>query len=219
LWLLIQLLPEQKAGTLCRRASRFIALLVACPIEIEGEEHLDAGKPLIFAANHTSYIDAVVAAAVAPVGTRFIAKKEAFSAPLLRDVLRKLHHIPIDRFDFQKGLEQTVKIEATLRDGNSIFIFPEGTFTYSAGLRPFKLGAFKIAAETQTPISPIAIQGTRRIMRGENLLMRPGRIKVIVGEPIQPEGEEWQQIIQLKNKVRHFIADHCGEQSLDFSIG
>lgn len=219
IWLLVKLLPERQAGKLCRQAARLLCLLAGCPVSVEGEEKLTGTQPLIFAANHASYIDAVVAAAVAPVGTRFIAKKEAFSWPLFRDVLRKLKHLPIDRMDFQKGLEQTVKIEATLQEGHSVFIFPEGTFSYSAGLRPFKLGAFKIAAETRTPICPLAFQGTRRILRGEYFLMRPGKIKVIVGNSIYPEGEDWQDIIQLKNKVRSFIAEHCGEQSLDFSLG
>ncbi len=218
LWLSIKLLPEKQAGNLCRQAARLLCLAFGCPISIEGGKFLTAAQPLIFAANHASYIDGLVAAAIAPAGTRFIAKKEAFSWPLLRDVLRKLRHIPIDRLDFQKGLEQTVKIEATLQSGSSIFIFPEGTFSYAAGLRPFKLGAFKIAAETQTPVCPLAIQGTRRILRGDYYLMRPGRIKVIIGEPLNPEGDEWQKIIQLKNKVRSFIAAHCGEHSLDFSL-
>lgn len=216
-WLIIQFLPEHRASRFCQKGARLLCFLAACPLTIEGSEYLHKAKPLIYSANHASYIDAVVAAALAPAGTRFIAKKEAFSAPLLRGILQKLQHIPIDRLDFQKGLEQTIKIEATLKEGHSIFIFPEGTFSYAAGLRSFKLGAFKIAAETQTPICPIAIQGTRRILRGEHFLMRPGKIKVIIGEPIHPQGDEWQDIIQLKNQVRQFIAEHCGELSLDFS--
>ncbi len=217
-WLAIRLLPEHRGAQVCRQAARLLCFLAACPLEIEGKERLDKTMPLIFAANHASYADAVVAAAIAPVGTHFIAKKEAFSYPLLGDVLTKLQHVPIDRLDFQKGVEQTLQIEDLLTKGKAVFIFPEGTFSYAAGLRPFKLGAFKIAAETQTPVCPIAIQGTRRILRGEYFLLRPGKIKVVVGDPIYPEGDEWQHVIQLKNKVRHFIAEHCGEHSLDFSV-
>lgn len=218
LWLAIKLLPPIKAGKLCKWSAQALCLLCGCPVEVEGAEHLTKAKPVIFAANHASYIDAILAASFAPFDTRFIAKKEIFSLPLFRDLLNKLQHIAIDRFDFQKGLEQTKKIEAVLHEGHSIFIFPEGTFSYAAGLRPFKLGAFKLAAETKTPLCPIAIQGTRHILRGDTYLLRPGKIKVIIGEPIYPEGDEWQDIIRLKNKVRDFIAAHCGELSLDFTL-
>ncbi len=218
LWLGMKLLSPLRAGKLCKKTAQLLCFLAGCPLEIEGGEHLTAAKPVVFVANHASYIDAVVAVSLVPFDTRLIAKKEVFSFPLLRDLLYKLGHLPIDRFDFQKGLEQTLNIEATLQHNNSVFIFPEGTFSYAAGLRPFKLGAFKIAAETKTPVCPIAIQGTRYILRANRFLMRPGKIKIIVGEPIYPEGNEWQAIIQLKNKARQFIATHCGELSLDFSI-
>ena len=218
LWVCIKLLPREKAGRLCQRAARSLCALAACPLEIEGAENLSAAKPVIFAANHASYIDAIIAASVLPADARFVAKKEVFTVPLFRDLLQKLEHLPVDRLDFQKGLEQTQHFVTVLKKGHSILIFPEGTFTYAAGLRPFKLGAFKIAAETETPICPIAIQGSRHILRGENYLLRPGKLKVIIGEPIYPEGDEWQDIINLKNKVRAFIAAHCGELSLDFSI-
>jgi len=218
LWVGVKVLSPVKAGQLCKRAARLLGFLSGCSIQIEGEENLSAHKPLIFTANHASYIDAILAAYVLPFDTRFIAKKEIFSIILLKDVLKKLEHLPVDRFDFQKGLEQTKIIETTLEGGHSILIFPEGTFSYAAGLRPFKLGAFKIAAETNTPICPIAIQGTRQILRANNYLLWPGTIKVIIGAPLYAQGKEWQDVIRLKNEVREFIGTHCGEHSLDFSV-
>jgi fatty-acyl-CoA synthase len=218
LWLAIKFLSPEKAAKLCQWSARWACFLCGCPLEVEGADYLTQAKPVIFAANHASYVDAIIAASVVPFDTRFMAKKEVFSVPFFRDLLKKLQHIPIDRFDFQKGLAQTKKTEAVLKDGNSIFIFPEGTFSYAAGLRPFKLGAFKLAAETKTPICPLAIQGSRSILRADTYLLRPGRIKILVGKPIYPEGDEWQDIIRLKNQVRDFIATHCGELSLDFTV-
>ncbi len=217
-WLCVKLLPETSAAKLSKAAARLLCFLAGWPIQVQGREHLTQLKPVIYACNHASYVDSLIAVGVVPADTRFIAKQEVFSAPLLRGVLRKLKYLPVDRLDFQKGLAQTKQIEEVLQNGVSIFIFPEGTFSYAAGLRPFKLGAFKLAAETKTPICPIAIQGTRQILRANHRLLRPAPVKMIVGEPIYPEGDEWQDIIRLKNKVRQFIVAHCGELSLDFSV-
>lgn len=173
-------------------------------------------KPLIYVANHSSYVDAILLTGALPAGLRFVSKKELFSIPLLRDLLIKMKHVPVDRLDFIKGLEQTQTLARILEAGDSLLLFPEGTFSYAAGLRPFKLGAFKIAADTQTAICPIAIQGTRHIMRGNHFLLRPGKINLIIGKPIYPQGTAWEDIMRLQNEVRGFISAHCGELSLEF---
>ena len=102
---------------------------------------------MIFAVNHASYIDAVSMLAVLPIGTRFVAKKELFATPILRTFVNKLHCLSMDRLDLSKGLEGTKNMEYALKSGHSVLIFPEGTFGYSAGLRPFRLGAFKVAVD------------------------------------------------------------------------
>lgn len=192
-------------------------LRVACiPLTVHHAERLTQRKPVVFVANHASYIDAITALAIAPLGTRFVAKKELMSAPILRTFLKKLRFIPVDRRDLARGLDDTKSMEQAIKEGDSLFIFPEGTFGYAAGLRPFRLGAFKVAAETNTPICPISIQGARRILREENRLMRPGQLVITVGELIQPQGTEWQVVSELRQAARAAIAAHCGEPSLDF---
>src|SRR5712671_2298991 len=64
-----------------------------------------------------------------------------------------------------RALHQAEQIEEALRRGESVFVFPEGTFTAQSGLRPFHLGAFKAAIAAQREIVPIALEGTRRILR------------------------------------------------------
>ena len=88
---------------------------------------------------------------VLPINMRAVAKKELFHAPLIRTLLLKLDYLRVDRLDLSKGLEDTKRIEGVLNSGKPILIFPEGTFGYAAGLRPFRLGAFKIATESHIP--------------------------------------------------------------------
>ncbi|TAK78145.1 MAG: acyl-CoA synthetase [Gammaproteobacteria bacterium] len=215
LWLFVYFASSQSAAKACRLWTKYLLKIVGCPVKVIGTDNLTKASPVIFAANHASYIDVIVALSVVPPGTRFVGKKELFSAPILRTFARKLDYLAVDRLDFSKGIEDTQKIEATLKAGHAIFIFPEGTFGYAAGLRPFRLGAFKMAVETQVPICPVALNGTRTILRDDEKLLRPGKVIITISEPIAPGGTEWQNVTQLRAAVRAEIATYCGEPSLD----
>lgn len=216
LYLIVRFSSEQTAAKTMRVWSRLTLRFAFVPMKVIGAEHLTRAAPVIYAANHASYVDALVALAVSPPGVRFVAKKELFSVPIIRTFMRKLDYLPVDRIDLSRGLDDTLQMEAALKSGHSLFIFPEGTFGYAAGLRPFRLGAFKIAAETGVSVCPVAISGARKIFRDESRLLRPGKLVVTVCEPITPAGSEWQDVTQLRQAVRMAIAEHCGEPSLDF---
>ncbi len=215
-YLFVLISNDHFARKACKYWAKLVLFLGLCPVKTVGKAYLYQSQPLIFASNHASYIDAIVMLSILPLNARFVAKKELFDLPLLGGVLNKLGFIALDRTDLPRGLENTQKINAELHHGNSILIFPEGTFGYAFGLRPFRMGAFKISVETSVPVCPIALKGTRIILRDVEMLMRPGRITVTVCPPIKPEGKEWRDVTQLCNAVRVEIAKYCGEPSLDF---
>lgn len=216
IYLIVHLVSNKTASRICRIHSRLLLLLCFCPIRVVGAKKLNKYSPVIYTPNHASYIDAIVAMAVMPANTRIIAKKEVFSIPIVSTIMRKLNYLELDRSALPKGIEDTARMRETLDNGDSLLIFPEGTFGYASGLRPFRLGAFKIAAETQTPICPVAFKGTRKVLRDDEKLMRPGFITVTVCEPIRAAGNEWQDVTNLRTEARLEIAKHCGEPSLDF---
>lgn len=198
-----------------RIAAKFLTIAGLSPIRVTGAEHFANKKPAIYAANHASYMDALIALAIMPPETRFVAKKELFSVPIIGKFMQNMGYLSVDRTNLPRGLEDTVEIEAALKNGYSVLIFPEGTFGYAAGLRPFRLGAFKIAAEAGVPVIPVAIRGARKMLRDGSWLMRPVRIKVMICEPEMPAGNDWQDITRLRQTVRAKVAQHCGETSLD----
>lgn len=216
LYFIVRRSSQEKAGKICRAWARGLLTVAFCPLKIVGESYLHEAPIMVFAANHASYLDALATLAFAPANARFVGKKEIFSTPILGTFLKKLNYISVDRADLTKSLEDTKRMEQALRAGESIFIFPEGTFGYAAGLRPFKFGAFKIASEAGVPVCPVSLQGMRSILRDNEMLMRPKRIVVVIGKPVQPRGTEWQDITYLRDEVRAEIAKHCGEPSLDF---
>lgn len=216
-WLLVVLSPKRIACNIIRYWSRALLFVVACPVSVEGREHLSKYSPMVLVSNHASYIDPIVLLALLKECPTFIGKKELLKIPILRSCMKKMGCIAVDRIDFSKSLQETQQIVATLEQKESIAIFPEGTFAYATGLRPFKSGAFKVAVDSATPICPITLNGTRKILRGNYLLPRPGKIKVTISEPIVPQSKDWQEVIRLHTAVRSEIAKYCGESSIDLA--
>jgi fatty-acyl-CoA synthase len=218
LWFAVLVLPRRPASWLSRRWARLIFILCFCPLRVTGKNNIHPQTPTIYAANHSSYIDSLILMALLPEKSLFVGKKELLQAPIIRTFMNKLGYLYVDRLDLSKGVENTQAIDAALQQGYSIVIFPEGTFTYAAGLRPFKLGAFKVAVDTQKAVCPIAIHGTRQILRDREYLMKPNIIEVTIGAPLVPEGNDWQEMTRLKNLAHTEIAQHCGEPTLDLII-
>jgi 1-acyl-sn-glycerol-3-phosphate acyltransferase len=90
-------------------------------------------------------------------------------------------------------------------------MFPEGTFERAPGLLPFHMGAFTIAARASLPIIPVAISGTRSILRGDQWFPRRGAVTVRVGEPIAPGGTDFGAAVRLRDATRAAILAGCGE--------
>jgi 1-acyl-sn-glycerol-3-phosphate acyltransferase len=216
LYFFINIVSRDTAAKACRQVAKLVLFFSGCKIAVMGLQKLKATSSVIYVSNHASYMDSILMLALLPATTCFVGKKELLSVPLLRTFMRKLGYIGVDRLDFSKGIADTERIEEKLKTHVPILIFAEGTFGYSSGLRPFKLGAFKIAGEMGIPICPIALQGTRSILRGDEKLMRPGRILVTVCDLVPPTGSEWQEVTHLRQVVRAEIAKYCGEPSLDF---
>ncbi len=215
-WIAMLLLP---AGPLPARlvhgwARRFFSW-IGCPLTVEGREHLSEAGPSVLVANHSGYLDAIVLMAALPPGFLFVAKRELMQAPVIRTVIKKVGHLTVDRLDFAESVTTTRRIEAALRQGHSVLIFPEGTFSRFRGVRPFRLGAFKVAAETGRPICPVAIRGAREVLWPGRWIPRRGPIQVVIGKPVRPEGRDWREIVRLRDQAKSEIVRHAGEPSID----
>jgi len=90
---------------------------------------------------------------------RFVSKLEVGRMPFIATFLKQMGHLKFDRTSAESRLRQAQEIEEFLRNGESIFVFPEGTFTREDGVRPFQLGAFKAAVATGAPILPVRSRG------------------------------------------------------------
>lgn len=215
IWLIIMILPAPFNIKVGKIWVKILLTLAFCRVNLQGKENLDKHSSMIFISNHASYLDSIILFSVLPDNVAFTGKKELLNWPLVGSIFRKLQYLAIDRMDFSKNLSDTQRIVETLKAGRSILIFPEGTFTYATGLRPFKLGAFKVAVDTGSSICPISLQGTRAIFRGDRIFFKAGTITVVVSDPLTPKSQEWNEVMQLHNMARSEIAKRCGELMID----
>jgi len=169
----------------------------------------------ILMCNHSSYVDALILAAVLPGEPAYLVKKEFADQAFTGMMLRRLGVLFIDRFDLAESLADiTAAIDAAGRD-RVLVIFPEGTFTHRSGLLGFFLGGFKIASEAGLPIIPGALRGTRSMLRSDQWLPRKAAISVEFGESVLPVGKDFASVLRLRDLVRAAILARCGEADLN----
>ena len=178
-----------------------------------GAEHLPDG-PAILVSNHASYIDAVALLAVLPSDLRFAIKGECRDYAVFGKVMQRNDHIMIDRRASEKTLSGLGELAERLAKGQRLLIFPEGTFSREVGLRPFKLGAFRLACETGVPVVPVILRGTRAALREGTYLPRHANIEVELRPAIAPEGKTLADFVRLRDRVADAIAARVGEPRL-----
>ena len=224
-WALLHLIKEPRAaGRYTSRAVKILLALAGCKVRVIGKENMEVSGAKIFAANHASYCDVLPLVAGLGVQYRFVAKSEVRDMPFIGAFLDRMGHLRFDRSDPESRLREVQEVEELLRNGESVFFFPEGTFTSEVGVRPFQLGAFKAAVATGAPVVPISLEGTRKILRDGRHLPRPGSVKITVHPPIYPrtarnqgsagDSSGWRELIRLRDTTREVIARDSGEQLL-----
>ncbi|MBI4565349.1 MAG: AMP-binding protein [Planctomycetes bacterium] len=213
-WMAVSVLPDLRRR---RRVARWAAgaLLKAMRLRISmsGLERLPSG-PCVVVANHASYLDSVVLTLLFPAAFGYVVKREFERSPVLGRLFRRMGAEFVERFDRDRGIQDFASMAERVRRGDPLVVFPEGGFTREPGLRPFKIGAFAAAAQAGVPVVPVALRGTRSILRGDDWFPRPGVVRVTVTPPLGPEGEDWRAALRLRDKARARILRACGEPDL-----
>lgn len=193
-------------------ASRLILRLSFTRLVVTGSEHLPRGQCVV-AANHASYIDAIVIKAVLPENYAYVVKREMASVPLAGLLLRRLGTEFVERFNRHKGSLDARRVLRTASSGQSLLFFPEGTFVGEPGLLKFHSGAFKSAAYAGCPVLPCVIRGTRAILPSPKFFPKPGLIEVEMLPVITPDPgvDPDEAARQLREATRKAILARLGE--------
>ena len=221
-WCAVALLPKASwRWSLIHRVAHLLVDLLRIRVSVQGIEELPLDQAYVIVSNHCSYLDPFILVACLPRNFRFVAKVELTKYFGVHYFLRRIGTEFVERFNKQKGIEDTHHLSHSMVSSHPILIFPEGTLTRMPGLLPFHLGAFQTAAEAGLPVIPIAIRGTRSILRDGSWLPRRGSISLNIGEKIPPEAvtlktgmEPWKVALKLRDLARSYILHSCGEPDL-----
>ena len=213
-WLLVIALPRRRwRHAMVRWCARLFLRLTGTRLTVEGAVPVPQSN-VILVNNHASYLDSLVLCAALPGLLCFVAKQELESQLVAGPFLKRLATVFVRRSARKADLTGMDNALASARLGERLVWFPEGTLTRKPGLMEFFLGPFLVAGELNVPIIPVAIRGTRSILRGEQWFPRRGDITVTVGEPLTAGGQEFAHAVDLRDRARRHILDHIGEPDL-----
>src|SRR4051794_21205042 len=164
----VPLMPVQALGLALRRrwVATFPRFYHRCCCHILGIQVREIGRkvearPVLFAANHISYIDITVLGSL--LDASFIAKTEVAGWPLFGWLARLQRSVFIDR-RARSTAHQRDSIAARLAAAEALILFPEGTSGDGVRLLPFKSALFSVADHTATgavTVQPVSIAYTR----------------------------------------------------------
>lgn len=170
------------------------------------QEFYAQDQAAMFVANHNSWMDIpFVGAAIGWRNYKFVAKNEMEKVPILGQAIVLAKSVLVDRTDRRSQL-QTLKLGMQcLKDDVPLVTFPEGTRSKSGRMQDFKNGAFKMAHKTKSPVVPLSIVGSGKIMPpGWIFPCQPGGAfaRVVVHPPIESDDKtEAELAIAVRKSV------------------
>jgi 1-acyl-sn-glycerol-3-phosphate acyltransferase len=203
------------AGNTQHLVARFWARIVLRLGSIEcavfGTGKLDPNRAYVLLSNHASYMDTPVIMGSIPLQFRFFAKKGLFSIPFIGWHLKQAGHLQVARGDARASLKSMAEGAKLIRErGVSVLIFPEGGRT-EAGIRPFKEGGAYIAIKAGVPAVPVALVNTRKVLPMHSLMLRPGKVEIHIGDPIETAGMTIHDRGRLNEMLQERVAEMAGE--------
>jgi 1-acyl-sn-glycerol-3-phosphate acyltransferase len=181
---------------------RFVAFLASRLVyrfRVHGDHHIPVEGAAVLAANHVSFVDAVLLMAASPRPIRFVMDHRIFATPVIGTLFKLAKAIPIapQKEDPVAYAAAFAEVDRVLAAGDLVGIFPEGGITRDGTLQPFKGGIMKILEKRAVPVVPAALQNLwgSYFSRVENggAMVRPFRrgafshVGLVVGEPMRPE--------------------------------
>lgn len=162
---------------------------------------LDPSQPYVFVANHQNSLDIMALTEGLPVPFGFVAKAELANVPFLGLAIRHSASVFLDRSDPRRSVKSLKDAAARIRAGTSVLVFPEGSRSHSPRLGELKKGAFTLAVEAGVPMVPVTIVGASDLMDERGVRLRPGRLQLVVGKPIDMSGKTRKDIPALIAEV------------------
>jgi 1-acyl-sn-glycerol-3-phosphate acyltransferase len=183
--------------------SRWILGTTGVRLRTHGHRPTASSGSCVYVANHQSIYDIPVVFAALPTQLRILAKASLGRIPFVGWHLHRSGHVLVDRQN--PGPSVMRRMEALVREGASLIVFPEGTRSDDGTLGRFKAGAFIIAIDHHLPVVPVTLRGTSAIMRKGHITTTPGVVDVTVHPAVSTDGLGRDDVRALIERVRGVI--------------
>ena len=187
--------------------------LVGCPVSRRGKENFKKGENYVVVVNHNSFVDIPVSMPWIPGPNKTLAKVELTKIPLF-GIIYRAGSILVDRANEHSRKECFTEMNATLKLGLHLCLYPEGTRNKTNEvLQSFFDGAFITAIRNQKPIIPAVLMGTKNILPMQPKFWAwPSVIKYHFLPPIETKGLSLSDRQELNNKVHGIMKDYLLQQ-------
>lgn len=194
--------------------SKVVLRVLLLPIHVEGREHLQPRQSYVFVANHQGPVDIFLIYGYLGRNFKWMMKKALRKMPLVGVACEKARHIFVDKSG-PKAIKETIdKARATLQNGTSLVVFPEGSRTFTGHMGLFRKGAFQLADDLRLPVVPVTIDGSFDVltrMAGFNFVhWHP--LRLVIHEPIPPVGEGKEDIKHTMEEAYRVIMNSLPER-------
>ena len=193
-------------------ASIYVWIMPAWSVHVQGRDKIDRSKTYVVVSNHQSMLD-ILAGFRLFFHFKWVAKVELLKTPFIGWNMLLNKYVILKRGDRQSTIEMMRACEAYLKNGSSVYIYPEGTRSKTGVIAPFKSGAFALAKRTQCPILPIAIVGSKDALPKNSMVIRgKHRIEVHVLDeiPVDVVNEEEAQSLadMARERIKSVVDPH-----------
>ncbi|MDB5386034.1 MAG: phospholipid/glycerol acyltransferase [Planctomycetaceae bacterium] len=160
-----------------------------------GIEKIPAHGGGLILSNHQSFLDPLLIGMPLTRPVSFLARDSLFRVPIIGWILRNTYVKPISREKASTAsIRETVQ---RMEHGFLCGLFPEGTRSATGQVGEFKPGFVALLRRTSLPVYPVGVAGANLALGRKSFLLKPFRVCVVFGNPIQPE-----EIAPLKERGR-----------------
>ena len=210
-----------RAAHWCARTwSWLILATTGVRVQSTGIDRVPPDASYVFVSNHQSIYDIPILFMHLPFQLRIIAKASLGAFPVLGWHLRYTGHLLVDRA--RAGVSTLRQVGRLMERGHSLIVFPEGTRSVDGRVGSFKGGLFLMAVEAGLPVVPVAVIGSRHVMRKGRLMTCPGEVEIVVHDPISTTGMGRRDVRALADRAHAIITASVKSRSAhvdDLNLG
>ena len=191
-------LPNSNIAIHLIKALLWLPLTLYIRVKKSGIENIPNDRPVIFAGNHQSFLDAFIFGYATPfkylVNSYSLAKIKHFNKGYMKFLA---NHSNVVLVDINKNLGEVLQTMAkVLKEGKNIVIFPEGARTRDGEMLEFKKAFAILAKEMEVDIVPFGIRGAYEAFPANSKLPKPAQVEIKYFEPISSKDKSYEEIVQ-----------------------